>query len=87
MEIYRTKATKAYSIADHRINILSHRVQQGQTLSFVKPVGVVLLLVMVNASVWWAGSQNDIKSTKSAVGKSWLSPLHCRVRHTQIIKD
>jgi len=52
MEIYRTKATKAYSIADHRINILSHRVQQGQTLSFVKPVGVVLLLVMVNASVW-----------------------------------
>jgi len=52
MEIYRTKATKAYSIADHRIKILSHRVQQGQTLSFVKPVGVVLLLVMVNASVW-----------------------------------
>lgn len=50
--MYWTKDMKSYSIPDQRIKTLSHRVRQGQTFSFVKPVGVVLLLVMVNASVW-----------------------------------
>jgi len=65
MEMYQTKAMRVTAFQTSWFKTLSQTFRRGQRFFSVKPVGVVLLLVMVNASVWWARrSQTDIKSTE-----------------------
>lgn len=48
----RSKPWEVATLQTNWIKTSSQRVRRGQTFSFVKPVGVVLLLVTVDASVW-----------------------------------